>query len=84
MYLAFLIICSLAPGYMGDGDTGPTCIRIRDDVETHYRSLSDCESRTREMFVQISADPQWLSNKIPGPYHYRGQCVVPVLDEKLA
>lgn len=81
-YLPLLIVCSLAPGFVGDTDTGATCIKFSDAVETKYYTLADCERRIREIQESVLADVEKLNGLIPGPWHFKGNCVAPIIDEK--
>jgi len=81
-YLPLLIVCSLAPGYVGDKDSGSTCLQFWERPEVHYTTLEQCANRVRELQQEIMRRPERLAIEIPGPYHFRGKCLAPVIDEK--
>lgn len=81
-YIPLLIVCSLSPGYVGDKDAGATCLKFSDALEVHYYRLSDCETRVREIQQEVFTHKDRLAEKLPGPWHFRGRCIAPVLDEK--
>jgi len=80
-YVALVIVCSINAGFVGDHDTGPTCLKFFDRPVVHYYTLDDCATRAREIVDSIRNDTQSLSGIIPGPWSFKGKCFVPVIDE---
>jgi len=80
-YVVLVIVCSLEPGFVGDKDSGATCLKFFDRPEVHYYTLEDCSTRAREIVDAVRADTARLEIKLPGPWSYRAKCYVPVIDE---
>jgi hypothetical protein len=80
-YLVLVIVCSIDPGFVGDHDSGSTCVKFYDRPEIHYYTLEKCATRAREIVDAIRADTARLEVTLPGPWSYRGKCYVPVIDE---
>jgi len=77
LYIPLLIVCSLNPGFIGDSDTGPTCVVYRDQLQTGYPSLIQCKERVGQIVIEVKEDAAILKKTIPGPYEFRGKCAVP-------
>ena len=79
-FLPILLVCSLAPGFTGDADTGATCVKFRDQGRATYTE-AQCSTRLRAMFDEITGNEEALSLLLPGPWRYRGSCQGQVIDE---
>ena len=79
-FLPILLVCSLAPGFMGDADTGATCVKFHDQQRQPYTE-AQCSTRLRTMFDEITSHEEALSLLLPGPWRYKGSCEGQVIDE---
>lgn len=84
IFLPILIVCSLQMGYVGDTDSGPTCLKFVNRPEIHYDTHAKCYQRLREITDSVIEHKDRLSLQLPGPWHFRGHCYVPVIDETIA
>ena len=82
-YLPLLFICSLSMP-TGDLDAGPNCIRYRDLTDAGYGSLTACRARLDEMVAEVKLEYRILWKNLPGPYRFKGNCTVPMVDEVVA
>lgn len=80
-YVALLFVCSVSAGYVGDAESGATCIKFFDRPEIQYPTLTDCSKRVREILEAVTADTERLHQRLPGPWRYSGKCVVAVIEE---
>lgn len=83
-YLPILLVCSLHTLFVGDADSGPTCIKLSNAAEIHYGSYTECTARVRELVESAKANTARLELILPGPWHYRGHCYIPVVDEVMS
>lgn len=83
MYLPLLFICSLSMP-AGDPDAGPSCMRYRDLTDAGYSSLTACQTRLEEMVAEVKLESRILWKNLPGPYRFKGHCIVPMVDEVVA
>jgi len=81
-FIPILIVCSLNAGFLGDVDSGATCLKFFDRPEVHYLKLDDCAARLREMLDSVRGAADRLTIQLPGPWRYIGKCTVPVIDER--
>lgn len=82
-YLPLLFICSLSMP-SGDLDAGPNCIRYYDIAEFGYSSLPSCRARLDEMVAEVKLEYRILWKNLPGPYRFKGNCTIPMIDEVFA
>jgi len=80
MFLPLLLVCSLQVGYLGDTQSGATCVKFTDATVVHY-TLRQCETRVREMLDEVMSRQEKLNNQLPGPWRFHGKCVMEVINE---
>lgn len=83
IYLPLILVCSLAPGFLGDADTGATCRLFHDLRQPGYATLTECRARVEEMAEELLADKKKLHAILPGPWSVKGRCEMEVLNEKV-
>lgn len=83
-FIPILLVCSLNIPFLGDQDSGPTCRTFKDRPEIHYLTLAECKTRLRAIVDEIQGDVDKLHRIIPGPWSYKGNCVIPVISEDSA
>lgn len=83
-FIPILIVCSLATGYVGDKDSGSTCRRFFDRPEILYPTLQACNERLEELSQAVKVNEQWLVSELPRPWEFKGHCVTPMTNEKVA
>ena len=83
IFLPVLIVCSLHVSFVGDPDSGPTCLKFVNRPEIHYDSYTTCKTRLWEIVESVKSNLDRLEIQLPGPWHFKGDCYIPTVDEKL-
>jgi hypothetical protein len=79
IYEALFIICSLSPinGWMGDQDSGPTCVVAE---KANFPTLEQCQFRLDQTLkvVETYQEQTRLATRLRGPYTYDMSCKITI------
>ncbi len=76
-----VIVCAANQDFIGDHDSGATCLQFFDHPVVYYPSVEACSRRGREIMDFVKSQGTQAMRGIPGPYTWKVQCIQETISE---